>query len=357
VRRLPAILLVLLTLALAGLAIFLSRCGGDRGSAATGTSVVRLPSLALAEGWVNGTMTDDSLRGRPVALVVWSDTDPRGLRLLREAEAWQRAYARYGARVIGIHSPDFSFAARPAIAAAVARRMRLSFPIAFDPAYSLRKALGVDESPAILIASPGGGVVLQAGAGGAARADRVLRELVRKSRPDVAFPEDGGAAGTPDPPAPEMRFVYLGTARAERGPLAGAEPGRAHTFTTQFRYQEEGEALVPYPVGRWTPGAEGLTAARGGAANFIALRTVGGRVAAVLAPAPDGASRVWVLDGDDWLAAGSRGEDVREDATGATYVDLDGPRLYAIARGAAGTLKLSPGQPGIVVHGFAVEKE
>jgi hypothetical protein len=113
---------------------------------------------------------------------------------------------------------------------------------------------------------------------------------------------------------------------------------------------------VPYPVGRWTPSAEGLTAARGGAMNFVAIRCPGGRASVVLRPPAEGAARVWILEDDAWLGEAARGEDVRVDARGASYVEVAEPRLYRIAElGAERVLKLSPEERGITFYAFAFE--
>jgi len=71
-----------------------------------------LAALADASGWLGGgPVRADSLRGRTVLLVAWSDADPLSLRLLREADAWQAAYGRFGLRVVGVHVPEFAFSA------------------------------------------------------------------------------------------------------------------------------------------------------------------------------------------------------------------------------------------------------
>lgn len=318
----------------------------------------RVPELPADAKWLGGgPLTADSLAGHPLVFVVWSDTDPRSLALLPVADGWQRAYGRYGLRVVGVHTPDFSFAADPAVAEDVRRRLGLTFPIVVDPGYAIERSLETTERPALVVADGRGNVRLVAGPKGTAEVDRMLRDLVRAANPKTVFPD--GPGGWTGPPVSELnpKFVFLGTARASAGPLADATPGRAQTFTAQFRFQEEGDPFVPYPVGRWTPSAEGLTAERGGAAEFVALRTEGGTVDVVVGPPPGGKpARVWVLGDEEWLAPGRRGEDVRVDARGATYLDVDAPRLYSLARGPVRVLKLSPDMPGVTFYCFTIEK-
>jgi hypothetical protein len=188
-------------------------------------------------------------------------------------------------------------------------------------------------------------------------ADRAIRAELRRRRPDLGFPADPEGAPT-EPPARDIRFVPLGAGRVNVGPLATAVPGRVAIFTTQFRFQEEGKDYVPYPVGRWIPSAEGLTADRGGAADFVAVRDPGERLSVVMSPRHSGTSRTWVLAGDGWLPPSQRGADVRADARGATYVDVSEARLYDIARsGAEQVLRFSPQEPGLTIHAFVFERE
>lgn len=318
--------------------------------------MTRLPRL---EGmtWLNGgPLPPDSLRGHVVALALWSDTDPGCLANLPAVEAWHQAYARYGVRVVGVHAPDFSFAADSAVPARIVRRLGLGFPVALDPACRIRNLLGDPaDGPLVLIAGPDGRILARgSGRAGIARADGALREALRRLRPEVGFP--AGRVAAPATAAAPLRTVFLGVGRVPGGPLANAESRRAQPFTAQFRFQVEGAPWTPYPVGWWTPDAEGLAAARGGAANFVAMRYDADRVGVVMSPPASGRSRVWILRDEAWLAGGALGADARLDSRGASYVDVTEPRLYFVSRGAGKhVLKLSPEEPGLAIHAFTFE--
>ncbi|HYM81194.1 MAG TPA: hypothetical protein VEY91_07255 [Candidatus Limnocylindria bacterium] len=322
-----------------------------------------LPSLADAEGWLNsGPLTADSLRGRPVLIVLWRDTDPASLRAVKRAQGWHEGYARFGLRVVGVHLPEFAFAADSSHAAAVVRRLNLSFPIALDPAFRLWSRFGAhDRTPRVVLADETGRVREDAAAGADLdRIERAVKVELKRENPKLAFP--GGsqapipaAVSTPAPATPAT--VYLGSTRVARGPLSQAAPGRAQLFTAQFRFQVEGEPYTPYPVGLWKPSSEGLTAGRGGAENYVALRYDGGALGAVLSPPSNASARVWILRDERWLPSGTLGSDVRVDGRGASYVVVDSPRFYELCLAEAGehVVKLSPEAPGVTVHAITFQ--
>jgi len=269
--------------------------------------------------------------------------------------------------VIGVHTPEFSFATDRSVPAHLAQQLGLRFPIALDPGYEIRNEVTGDLdrpatdsprwAPVVVVSDSSGRIVLNTGSQGMGAVERAIRGQLRET-----LPERSVSVGTPAP-APvfksgvdETRFAFMGTARAKGGPLTQTLPGRTVTFTAQFRYQEEGEAYVVHPVGRWTPTAEGLVAARGGAANFVAVRYLGGAVSAVMAPPGTGHGRVWILADDVWLGPGIRGDDVRVDSRGASYVDVTEARLYRIVNDRRGhVLKLSPDEPGTTFYSFAFQ--
>jgi len=356
-RRLPLVAIVfVLSLGLGGL----MRAGMSRRSPTpvARTARARLPSLDTAGTWVIGRSSDDSLRGHVAMVVLWSDTDPRSLEALPEAQAWSLAYGRYGLRVVGVHVPEFSFAVDTQIVARVAHRLGLTFPIVSDASYRLSARFHRPlERPAFYIGDAGGHLVYERSGMDAFEVDHALRTTLAGARPHDAIPmEPATIAASPRPSAPAAeRISYLGVSRADQGPLARAQPGREQPFTAQFRFQEEGSMYVPYPVGRWTPEAEGLKAARGGAEHYVSIR-VTGRVWVVITPPPSGPARVWILGDDAWLDRRRAGDDVRYDARGAAFVNVAEPRLYSIAQCPEGAvLKLSPESAGTTFYAFAFE--
>ncbi len=353
VRRalLLAVGLLLIAVVLIPARRHLARRESRRGAEST---VSVASALSLAPAWLGGRApARDSLAGHPVAVLVWSDTDPLSLDALAAAEGWHEAYARFGIRVIGVHAPDFAFAADASVPQRAAGRAAASFPIALDPTGQVRDHLGrIETLPCVIVVDARGAVVLRrAGSDAVAVAEHAIRELVMRLHPGRQFPADPGAPSATPAPGPGAHTMYLGTARVVAGPLVGVTPGGARPFTAQFRFQVEGSPYVPYPVGWWIPNADGLTADRGGAATFVAMRYDAPRVYAVMSPPSPGAVRVWLLRDDAWIKPGALGADARLDPHGGSYVDVTEPRLYDISRGVGEhVIKLSPADRGLTLH-------
>jgi len=331
---------------------------GDDGSVRASGSLPALPDAGWHHG---GPLTADSLRGAVVVLAVFSDTHPSTFDVLPRLQAWHEAYARLGVRIVGVHAPEYAFATDPAVVERLAARLAVSFPIVADPALQVLASLERSGSEVLLVlAGPGGRLLDVRPAGDPARDlpafEAGLRAALAGAHPGRGFP----AAAVPDTPAggtaSSVRTIRLGTASVAAGPLAGAAPGRAQPFTAQFRFEVEGAPYVPHPIGWWTPRPQGIEAARGGAAQFLAIRYDASRVGVVASPPPSGPVRLWILRDEKWLPAAALGADARADAQGASYVDVEAAGLYFVTRGPGEhVLKLSPESPGLALHALTFE--
>lgn len=311
----------------------------------------RLPSLDVPATWWNGRpAADDSLRGAPVVVLLWSDADPRAPAALATLQAWHAAYAPLGVQLLAVHVPEYAYAADTAVAGRFVRRERLSFPVASDPSGRLATAFGgATEGPHLVVADEQGRVVADAVAD-LAPGDAALHAWALRTH--------GEAAPPPLSPAPfaRLRTVRLGAGEARDGPLKDLPAGFEGVFTAEFRYQEQGRRWTAFPVGGWRLRADGLEASRGGAANFTAIRYSAARAGVVVSPPRGARGRLWILLDDHWPAADRRGADVAADAQGAAYVDITAPGLYWIEQGRGErVLKLSPGEPGVTLHALVFE--
>ncbi len=309
----------------------------------------QLPSLDRAVAWRGSApLPADSLRGRPVALLVWEDTDPRSLAALAVADGWHRAFAPFGARVIAVHSPSLDIGADSAVALGIRARGGYVLPMADDIAGFVEGALGGPTDGPHLVVADGEGRAVVDTVNDMAAGEAALRALVRAAHPGAPLPP---ALDTSLPQ--DVRTVELAAGRVPEGPLRGLSAGHERVFTAEFRYQEAGKPWVPYPVGGWKPTAHGLISTRGGAANFVAIRYSADRAGVVVTPPPGASARLWILRDDRWPREQERGEDAAVDGRGAVFVTVTEPRLYWIDRGEGErVLKLSPETAGVTVNAF-----
>jgi hypothetical protein len=286
-------------------------------------------------------------------IVLWDATDPACLAAMPAIEAWHEAYSRFGLRMVGAHFSNCAACAESAAVASAARRLGVRFASAVS-AEPPPASLAAGHGPVVWLGDRGDARPLWPGEpDDARRIEARLRAAIEARHPEARFPADAGGDPSGDAPAPRWRRVSLAPGEA-RGPLARAKLDESQPFTAQFRFQQEGSIEVPLPIGWWTPRRDGLEAARGGAANFVAIRYDAARVGVVMSPPAGSAARVWVLQDERWIPAGEEGGDVRFDERGASYVEVGEPRLYWIARGKH-VLKLSPDVPGTRFHAFLFE--
>src|SRR5262245_26128793 len=73
-------------------------------------SQINFPSLEGATGWLNSQkLTNNDLQGKVVLIQFWTFTCVNWMRTLPYVRAWEEKYRGDGLKVIGVHTPEFSF--------------------------------------------------------------------------------------------------------------------------------------------------------------------------------------------------------------------------------------------------------
>src|SRR5277367_2389606 len=108
--------------------------------------------LAGAVGWLNSEpLTDDELRGKIVLVDFWTYTCVTCRRTLPYVRAWAQKYREYGLRVIGVHTPEFSFEKDPDNVRRAVRDMHVDYPVAIDSDRTIWNAFGIQYCPALYL--------------------------------------------------------------------------------------------------------------------------------------------------------------------------------------------------------------
>jgi thiol-disulfide isomerase/thioredoxin len=101
---------------------------------------VQAPQIS-AEVWINSPpLALGGLRGKVVLVDFWQYTCISCIRTFPYLRLWNRLYGPLGLVVIGVHTPEFTFAKDPQRVAQAVKRLGLKFPVAVDSDRRIWKA-------------------------------------------------------------------------------------------------------------------------------------------------------------------------------------------------------------------------
>lgn len=183
---------------------------------------VRQFDLNGAIGWLNSpSLSPKSLRGKVVLVDFWTYTCINSLRPVPYVKSWAAKYKDAGLVVIGVHTPEFSFAREPRNVETALRALNVTYPIPIDSNYSIWKAFSNEYWPAQYFIDGHGRIRYHHfGQVEYTRCERMIRELLRQNGATgldgstVTVSGDGiEAAPSADERSPE---TYIGYQQAER---------------------------------------------------------------------------------------------------------------------------------------------
>ncbi|MET0614101.1 MAG: redoxin domain-containing protein [Thermoleophilaceae bacterium] len=102
------------------------------------------PEFPRELDWLNvAFLRMNTLMGSGVALIeFWDFARINSLRTLPYLMAWHNRYREAGLRVIGVHTPGYSFGRDRDTVARAVERLEIPFPVALDPDYRLWREYG-----------------------------------------------------------------------------------------------------------------------------------------------------------------------------------------------------------------------
>jgi thiol-disulfide isomerase/thioredoxin len=266
-------------------------------------SLLRMPALDVATGWVNSEpLGPAELRGHVVLVDFWTLTCINWLRTEPYIRAWSRAYRDDGLIVVGVHTPEFSFEHDIDRVRRATKERDIDYPVAADNDYAVWTAFDNHYWPALYFVDADGVISDQHfGEGRYERSERVIQQLLGVERELVSVEGVGleAAADWDDLRTPE---TYLGYQRAER------------------------QAVKPWSLaGDWTTEPENVVLNRAGGSISYRFHARDAHLVMSTESQEPVAFRV-LLDG---AAPGrSHGVDVDEDGNGS----LQDGRLYQLVR-------------------------
>ena len=293
---------------------------------------VRAPEIGRV--WLNSPpLSFRQLRGRVVLVDFWDYTCVNCIRTLPYVQAWHERYGNKGLTVIGVHTPEFTFAQYESNVERGIREFGLTYPIVIDSDREIWKAFANRYWPTKYLLDKEGYLrYAHFGEGEYRETEVALRELLLEINPGLAFPPlmeplraEDKAGAVCYPPSAEL---YLGHARGRIGNDGGF---REDSIAEYSLPQELTEGLF-YAKGKWASTAEYMEAVEEGE-HTIVLRFEATGVNAVIASPRGGTREVKVrLDGKP-LNASQKTRDTRFRSTKAgeeSYVAVQNARMYSL---------------------------
>lgn len=287
--------------------------------------------------WFNSPpLTVAGLRGKVVITDFWDYTCVNCLHTLPYMRAWHERYADKGLVIVGVHAPEFPFAAEPQNVQRALGELGISYPVLLDNDYATWRAYDNHYWPAKYIGDNAGNLrYYHFGEGGYSETEALIQKLLREIDPAVELPEIMQPLRAEDAEGvvcyrvtPEL---YLGY---QRGKLGNREGQRSEQVVNYAGWAGQRSPGVIYLAGSWRNLADAVEYA--GMAEQgegdIEVNYSAAEVNLVLHPSESGGDKLYLTLDNLPLPPEHYGADVQPPSDGdeRPFVVISEPRMYCL---------------------------
>ncbi|MGA7216722.1 MAG: redoxin domain-containing protein [Candidatus Sulfotelmatobacter sp.] len=293
---------------------------------------VRAPEIGRV--WLNSMpLSFRQLRGRAVLVDFWDYTCLNCIRTLPYVQAWHERYRELGLTVIGVHTPEFTFAQYESNVERGIRDFGLTYPIVVDSNREIWKAFANRYWPTKYLLDKDGYLRYgHFGEGGYEECELTIQELLREIDPELKLPkimeplrEEDHAGAVCFRPSGEL---YLGHRRGR----IGNEGGFKEDQIADYDFAGKPEETFFYANGRWASTTEYFEAA-GDGPHSLKLKYEASAVNLVMASPRGLSAEVGVLQDGKPLARNEATQDIRfrrSSSVDESYIVVDSARMYSV---------------------------
>jgi hypothetical protein len=169
---------------------------------------IAIPEFPGGLDWLNVAMLRvQGELGRHALLVeFWDFARINSLRTLPYMKSWHERYADSGLRVIGIHSPGYSFGRDNGLVARAVERLGVEHAVALDPRFEVWRLYGNKGWPGRYLFDRSGWLrLVHYGEGGYLETELAIQELLLEIDPERTFPEPLEPLRPEDVPGAKMQ--------------------------------------------------------------------------------------------------------------------------------------------------------
>lgn len=291
---------------------------------------VRAPEIGRV--WLNSSpLSFRQLRGRVVLVDFWDYTCINCIRTLPYVQAWHERYKDRGLTVIGVHTPEFTFAQYESNVERGIREFGLTYPVVVDSNREIWKSFANRYWPTKYLLDKDGYLRYgHFGEGAYVECEQTIQELIHEIDPSLRLPEIMEPLRSEDDlgavcyrPSSEL---YLGHQRGRIGNPGGFKEDQAADYGFEGKTQEN----VFYAAGRWASTAEYFEAVEEGP-HWLKIRYEASAVNLVMASPRGPAAEVRVLQDGKPVGRDQATKDLRFRPAGKTeesYIVVDSARMY-----------------------------
>jgi hypothetical protein len=164
------------------------------------------PEFPQGLEWVGAAFLRMAVQiGRPVLVEFFDFARINSRRTLPYVVAWHERYGPFGLRVIGVHTPGYSFGREPALARQEIERLEIPYPVVLDPDFLVWREYGNRGWPARYLFDRRG--VLRHvhwGEGEYDETEQVIHELLEEIDPELELPKPMEPLRPEDEPGAQM---------------------------------------------------------------------------------------------------------------------------------------------------------
>lgn len=291
---------------------------------------VRAPEIGRV--WLNSSpLSFRQLRGRVVLVDFWDYTCVNCIRTLPYVQAWHERYRDHGLTVIGVHTPEFTFAQYESNVERGIREFGLTYPVVVDSNREIWKAFANRYWPTKYLLDQDGYLRFgHFGEGGYRECEQVIQELIHEIDPSLPLPyilnplrEEDHLGAVCYRPSGEL---YLGHGRGRIGNAGGFKEDQV----ADYEFAGKMEETFFYATGRWASTAEYFEATEEGV-HSLKLKYEASAVNLVMASPRGLSAEVQVLLDGKPLTRSQATKDSRFRVFGSSsesYVVVDSARMY-----------------------------
>ncbi|HTP13764.1 MAG TPA: redoxin domain-containing protein [Bacteroidota bacterium] len=297
------------------------------------------------------------LRGSVILVDFFDYTCNNWIRTLPYLKDWHRKYREFGIVVVGVHTPQFSFAKKPEVLQKALEQAGVEHTIVVDNEALLWSAFGSRVWPTKFLVDKDGFIrYTQQGEGNYQQFERALQQLIvhagfRGRLPDLTEPlRETDYPGS---------LVHRQTGEIQLGYLRGALGNKdGYSPESTLDYVDPGIYLPEryYAKGKWLSTREHFSFnGESGETGSVTIQYEAAEVNAVL-NSPGSVAEIIVRQDGAALSSESYGEDVVKGNDGASLVLVESPKMYNLVRNreyGSHILSLTVSSPRLEIYTFS----